>query len=187
MYNPFESAYLDMTPTDFEKHSLNVLRQQFRNAENLKLQHNKIIEVDDGGFQIDGYIEFSLMGVLYKTLVECKHHKNNIKRETVQILFDKLRACGANKGILISSSNFQSGAIEYASKRGVALIQLTPSGSQYEVRNNINVIINAPKVPYNFGYPYIGVMVSSNTTGIGCSYLSITNLSLINYIVKNND
>ena len=182
MFIPTYESVLTMTPTDFEKYSLEILSQQVKHLNDYKIQHNKIIEVDDGNYQIDGYIEFSLMGVTYKTIIECKHYMSSISREKVQILYDKIRACGANKGILISSSNFQSGAIEYASKHGIALIQLTDAGEQYVNRSQFNVIINSHRIPYNYGCPYIGVMQSSTSIGINCSYLSRTNLSLKEYL-----
>ncbi|WP_027398702.1 restriction endonuclease [Anaerovorax odorimutans] len=182
MFIPTYESVLDMSPTDFEKYSLQVLNQQVKDLNNYKIQHNKIIEVDDGNYQIDGYIEFCLMGVTYKTIIECKHYKSSISREKVQVLYDKIRACGANKGILISSSNFQSGAIKYASKHGIALIQLTDAGEQYAMRAQLNVIMNDHRIPYNDGYPYIGVMQSSTGVGINCSYLSSKNLSLKKYL-----
>jgi restriction system protein len=182
MFIPTCESVLDMSPTDFEKYSLQMLGQQVKDLNDCKVQHNNIIEVDDGNYQIDGYIEFNLMGVTYKTIVECKHYKSSISREKVQVLYDKIRACGANKGILISSSNFQSGAIEYASKHGIALIQLTDAGEQYENRFQLNVIMNYPRIPYNDGCPYIGVMQSNTGVGIKCSYLSSTNLSLKEYL-----
>jgi len=37
------------------------------------------------------------MGAKYLTLVECKMYKSPISREKVQVLFDKLRAIGAQK------------------------------------------------------------------------------------------
>ena len=46
------------------------------------------------------------MGVKYKTLIGCKHYKRPISRNKVQLLFDKIRATGTHKGILISTSNF---------------------------------------------------------------------------------
>jgi len=178
VFIPTHESVLDMGPTDFEKYSLQILGQQVKHLNDCKVQHNKIIEVDDGNYQIDGYIEFSIMGVTYKTIVECKHYRSSISRELVQVLYDKIRACGANKGILISSSNYQSGAIEYASKHGIALIQLTDAGEQYNIRSKFNVIINYHRIPNNDGCPYIGVMQSYTGVGIKCSYLSSTNLSL---------
>jgi len=186
MFIPIYESVLAMSPTDFEKYSLQILLQQVKHLNDYKVQHNKIIEVDDGNYQIDGYIEFNLMGVTYKTIVECKHYKSSISREKIQVLYDKIRACGANKGILISSSNFQSGAIEYASKHGIALIQLTDAGEQYVKRSQFNVIMNTHRIPYNGGCPYIGVMQSSTGIGINCSYLSITNLALKEYLENNN-
>ena len=182
MFIPTYESVLEMSPSDFEKYSLQILVQQVKHLNNCKVQHNKIIEVDDGSYQIDGYIEFSLMGITYKTIVECKHYKSSIPREKVQVLYDKIRACGANKGVMISTSNYQSGAIKYASKHGIALIQLTDAGEQYEMRSQFNVIINSHRVPYNGGCPYIGVMQSSTGVGVNCSYLSSINLSLKEYL-----
>ncbi|MDW8802651.1 restriction endonuclease, partial [Clostridium sp. A1-XYC3] len=84
MFIPTHESVLDMSPTDFEKYSLQILLQQVKHLSDCKVQHNKIIEVDDGNYQIDGYIEFKLMGVTYKTIVECKHYKSSISREKVQ-------------------------------------------------------------------------------------------------------
>lgn len=181
MFIPCQESILKMTPTEFEKHSLYILSEQINNLGNCTFQHNKIIEVDDGNYQIDGYIEFEFMGIAYKTIVECKHYKSSIAREKVAVLYDKIRACGAHKGILISSSNFQSGAIQYASKHGIALIQLTDSGSSYETRT-IFGSPNLSKKPNNEGHFYVGVMQTSNDDKINCSYLSRTNLTLKSFL-----
>ena len=114
-----------------------------QSSPNCTFQHNKIIAGDDGDYQIDGFIEFCAMGVIYKTLVECKHYKSNISREKVQILYDKVRATGAQKGILVSISNFQSGAIDYATKHGIALIQIIESGEQYCTRAQPGTVVAA--------------------------------------------
>lgn len=66
MFIPCKETILDMTPTEFEKHSLRVLTEQLQNIENCIFQHDKIIEVDDGNYQIDGYIEFDLWGLSIK-------------------------------------------------------------------------------------------------------------------------
>lgn len=183
MFIPTYNVILDMSPTDFEKYSLQVLQQQIQGLSNCRFEHNKVIEVSDGNYQIDGYIEFRAMGVLYKTLVECKHYKSSIEREKVQVLYDKLRACGAQKGILVSSSNFQSGAITYATQHGIALIQLTEAGSQYETRSMFNTVVAHPHIPHMAGFPYVGVRLTSPKEGITqCSYLSRTNMTLKEFL-----
>ena len=58
MFIPCQDSILEMTPTDFEKYSLRIMSEQLQNLDNCTFQHNKIIEVDDGNYQIDGYIEF---------------------------------------------------------------------------------------------------------------------------------
>ncbi len=128
MSRPTDVNIDNMSPLDFERYSLQFLSQQAKHLKDCRIEHNKIIKVDDGNYQIDGFIEFSIEGIegiRYKTIIECKHYKSTISREKVQVLYDKIRACGAHKGVLISSSNYQSGAIEYAQKHGIALIKLT--------------------------------------------------------------
>lgn len=183
MFTPTQKLILDMSPEEFEKYSLLVLKQQIQGIDDCCFEHNKIIKVSDGNYQIDGFIEFSLMGVTYKTLLECKHYKNSISREKVQILYDKLRACGAQKGILVSSSNFQSGAITYATKHGIALIQLIESGNQYQVRGMYNSLVSNQHIINHDGIPYIGVKHTCSQDGlIQCSYLTQTNLALKDFL-----
>ena len=111
MFIPLKDTVLEMSSIDFEKYALQVLKSKIKGLENVKFIHNKIIEAYDGNYQLDGYIEFEVMGVLYKTIVECKHYKYPISREIIQKVYDNLRAVGAHKGIVVSTSNFQSGAI----------------------------------------------------------------------------
>jgi len=183
MFNPTMDTHLDISPVDFEKYALRILRQQLQGMENCLIEHNKTIEVSDGNYQIDGYIEFSLMGVNYKTLVECKHYKGSIEREKVQVLFDKLRACGAQKGILISTSNFQSGAITYATQHGIALVQITESETRYHSRGSCNTLVPTQHKLQNEELPYMGVKLASYNEGITLnSYLSRTNLALRSFL-----
>lgn len=47
-------------------------------------------------------------------LVECKKYDKPVGRDKVEILANRLQSIGAQKGILISTSGFQSGAARYA-------------------------------------------------------------------------
>ena len=183
MFVPTWEAVLDMSPTNFEEYCIQLLKEQSVGLEDCTFQHNKIITTDDGNYQIDGFIEFSVMGVKYKTLIECKHYKCSIPREKIQVLYDKLRATGAQKGILMSISNFQSGAIDYATKHGIALIQIIESGEQYRARAKLGIIVATPYVPHNSGCPYIGVLQYGTVGMTHCSYLSLGNMSLQNFLI----
>lgn len=115
----------DLTPTEFEKWCCAFL-DAYAEEENLpdfKIVHNKIFKVSDGRYQIDIFAEFTAMKSKIKILCECKKYKNRVNREKVAILHRKLESIGAHKGILISTSDFQSGAIEYAKVHGIALIK----------------------------------------------------------------
>ena len=61
-----QDAYFDMTPTKFEEYSLQLLREQFYGAENLKIEHNVIEKAIDGNYQIDGIITFTQGGFNFK-------------------------------------------------------------------------------------------------------------------------
>lgn len=56
--------------------------------------HNTHLMNNDGEYQIDVYAEFDFLGATFKVLVECKRHKNRIKKEVIQLLYDKLRSTG---------------------------------------------------------------------------------------------
>ncbi|SHS97691.1 Restriction endonuclease [Mycobacteroides abscessus subsp. abscessus] len=185
MFIPTEKAFMDITPEEFEKYSLDLLTEQTQNLENLVIKHNVILETYDGNYQIDGYIEFTVMGIKYKTIVECKHYKSAITREKVQVLYGKIQSIGAQKGILISTSNFQSGAMEYARAHGIALIQITEAGTNFETRDQMNMIMNSGRKPFNYGKPYSGVLIrESDAGGISCSYLSRYNYTLGEFLEK---
>lgn len=170
MFIPTKDCVLDMSATDFEKYSLLMLNQQIRGLENVRFEHDALIKKSDGTYQIDGVIRFTVMGLEYTTLVECKHYRSSISREKIQVLYDKIRATGAHKGIFVSTSNYQSGAIKYAKEHGIALIQLTDADTQYQARGRYGVILAHPNL-HNRGLPYIGVMQTTGEIGIYCQFL----------------
>ncbi len=115
----------DMPPLEFEKFCCDVLAgyAEEENIRDFKITHSKIIKASDGKYQIDVYAEFTVMGAQFKVLCECKRYKYRVSREKVAVLHRKLESVGAHKGILISTSDFQSGAIEYGKAHGIALIK----------------------------------------------------------------
>lgn len=122
--NILENIVTELTPEEFERYCLELLKSTSKNFENFKIKHNEIIKTNDGNYQLDGLIEFSHLGINYKTVVECKKYKNKIKRSQIQILNDTIQKVGANKGIFISTSSFQKGAMEYARIHGITLLQI---------------------------------------------------------------
>lgn len=124
--NPYRNFVANITPTEFEKYCLEVLKG-YAEAENLKdfsIEHDVKIQSSDGTYQIDVYAKFTALGVEFTVLAECKRYSSPVPREKVVILADKVRSLGAQKGILISTAGFQSGAYEYAKAHGIALLQI---------------------------------------------------------------
>lgn len=116
----------DLTPTEFEKYCCDFLKAyaEKEKLQDFKITHNKKIKATDGKYQIDVYAEFTAMGSQFKVLCECKKYKYRVNKDKVALLHRKLESIGAQKGVLISTSDFQSGAIKYAQAHGIALIKV---------------------------------------------------------------
>ncbi len=124
----------DITPAQFEQFVSDTFQSVRTIVNDLKVTlHDKIVGVD-GEYDFDATIRFSMGGMNFLTLIEAKRHKNPIKRELVQVLNDKLRSVGAQKGVMISTAPYQSGALEYAKVHGIALVTVTEGRFTYETK-----------------------------------------------------
>jgi len=124
--NPYRELDANISPIDFEIFCLNTLKA-YAEKEGLTdfiIKHNQKMEVDDGTYQIDVLAEYTALGARNKVIIECKKRSKSIKREIVAELYAKIQSLGAHKGILISTSGFQTGATLYAKKHGIALWQI---------------------------------------------------------------
>jgi len=131
----------DISPQEFEQLCLKLLMEteDFTNLNNVLIKHNVKEKADDGEYQLDGYIEYIYLGMKMKVIVECKRYQNSVEREKVMILHRKLHSLGAQKGVLMSTSGFQSGAVEYANKHGLALFQVVDN-SILTIQNSMSPI-----------------------------------------------
>ena len=159
---------LSLTPTEFEKYCYKILKG-YAEEESLKdftTTHNKKIETYDGKYQIDVYAEFTALNSKIKVLCECKQYTSSIKRETVTALHNKLNSIGANKGIIFSTSDFQSGAIQYAKAHGIALLTVEDNILKNHSFSNESGILDEND-PCTYGIrhmpPVIASIVSTET------------------------
>ena len=115
-----------LTPTEFEEYCCKILHGygEEEHLPHFTISHNVKLVANDGIYQIDVYATYTALGSEMRVIAECKQYKNCIKRDKVVLLADKVRALGAQKGILLSTAGFQSGAIKYAKEHGIALIQV---------------------------------------------------------------
>src|SRR5688572_17040824 len=86
----------------------------------------EVLGSQDGDFEIDVTVRFRTVALNFLMLVECKHHRAPLKREHVQALHTKLLSVGAHKAVVFCTSGFQSGAIAFASRHGIALVHCRP-------------------------------------------------------------
>lgn len=115
-----------ISPPEFVEFCMELLKN-YAMKENLKdfvIEHNVKQEAPDGTYQLDIIASFNALDVQLKILCECKQYSSPVKRERVEILEGRLKSLGMHKGILLSTSGFQSGAIKYAKFHGIALIQV---------------------------------------------------------------
>lgn len=124
--NPYRELDADITAKEFELFCFETLKAyaERENLKNFVIKHNQKLKSEDGIYQIDVFAEYTVFGTKNIILVECKKYSNSIKRDIVVNLYAKLQSLGAQKGIIISTTGFQSGAVQYAEKHGIALWQI---------------------------------------------------------------
>jgi restriction system protein len=122
------------------------------------VSHLKHLEGIGGDYEFDGVAEFtSFQEARFTVLVECKRYGRPVERESVLALWAKLQAVSAHKAMMFATSGFQSGAIQYASEKGIATITFMAGKFMYQTRGALPTMTS--KLPA--GPPeYVGVMVA---------------------------
>ena len=100
----------------------------------LRIQNHEVVQGMDGSYDFDATVRCELAGLALLILVEAKLHRNPIKRETVQVLHQKLKYVGAHKAVLVSTAPFQKGALDFALAHGIALVTITEGRFTYETK-----------------------------------------------------
>lgn len=124
----------NLTPKQFEAEVEGFLRRGGASLSEFTVQRLEKISAADGVYEIDVTARFEALGADFLVLVECKHHRSPIKREVVQVLYDRLRAVGGQKGMIFSTAPFQSGAMKYARAHGIALVLVADGSVGYMSR-----------------------------------------------------
>jgi hypothetical protein len=115
----------DMSADEFEQFVVDVLQQTAPEVDSLDIKLHEVVAAPDGSYDFDATVRYRLLGMDFLVLVEAKHHRHPIKREVVQVLESKIRSVGAHKGVIVSTAQFQRGALEFAKSHGVALVHVT--------------------------------------------------------------
>lgn len=143
---------VNLTPKQFEQEVEKLLRKLGVDLKEFKVQRLEKIDAADGIYEIDVTARFEALGANFLVLIECKHHKSPIKREVVQVLFDRLRAIGGHKGMIFSTARFQKGAIEFAQVHGIALVQVADGRTMFATRTYDEPPPLPPEAPQYAGW-----------------------------------
>lgn len=121
----------NLSPREYELAVKGILDGSGLKLVEFRSEHLEKVAGVDGSYVIDVTVRFSALGATFLVLVECKHERRKVERQDVQILHDKVRSTGAQKGMLFSVSGFQDGAIEYADVHRIALVQLASGATSW--------------------------------------------------------
>ena len=133
-WNPALSV--KVTAEEYERQVVDWLRE-IEDAEfSYEVTHLEPLAGTSGEYVFDAVIRLNLLkGAEIIILVECKRHSRPLERKVVLELNSKLREVGAHKGMIFSTSGFQSGAIKYAAKNGIATIAFIDGSWTYETKS----------------------------------------------------
>jgi hypothetical protein len=76
------------------------------------------------GRQFDVVVRFSVGAYDYLTVIECKDQARPVPVSDIEAFVIKARDAGADKAVVVSSSNFQAGAYEVATRHNIELFSL---------------------------------------------------------------
>jgi restriction system protein len=126
---------IKMTFDDYEAAVKNVVCAKGDHLVDFQVTRKEVLKGTDGEYEMDVVARFTILeGAEITVLIECKHHKNSIKRELVQALHSKLISVGAHKAMMFTTANYQRGAIEFAQAHGISLVQFAYSKLNYAVK-----------------------------------------------------
>jgi hypothetical protein len=144
----------DISPQEFERFVVDIYESVTPKPEGFKVLLKERIQGTDGAYVFDATIRFQVAGANYLTVVEAKQHSNPIKRELVQTLHSKAQSVGAQKSVMISTTKYQSGALEFAKVHGIALVSLTEGRFTYETKAvTPTPVLTREQAAQRFGLP----------------------------------
>lgn len=127
---------LDITPKEFEISVQRFLDEQGKVLKDFETDHLEMISGSDGDYEFDVTARFEALGADFLVLIECKRYASDpIERAEVQILNQKRISVGAHKAMLFTTSTFRSGAIDFAAKHRIALVEVERNKITYAVKS----------------------------------------------------
>ena len=145
----------EITPGEFEEFvAEQLLGSAGSEVSDLVVNVHEKITGADGTYDFDATVRYQFAGMSFLVLVEAKLHRNPIKRELVQVLRQKMESVGAHKGVMVSASPYQTGAVTFAKAHGIALVTVTEGRFLFETRDASSVPqMSRDEAAERFGLP----------------------------------
>ncbi|WP_440894050.1 restriction endonuclease [Aeromonas dhakensis] len=124
-----------MTPKDYEILVSRLLKENLPSG--TEVEQLKTFQGKDTTHEIDISYCLNIAGIKYLNIVECKLWNRRVGKREMQAFHSTIKDIGANKGVFVTSTGFQSGAIEIAKKNGIALVKVTNEHPIFDVQHNI--------------------------------------------------
>jgi hypothetical protein len=125
----------NLTSAEFEVWVATLFRSNAGPLPGVTVSLHDRVNCPDGSYEFDATIRYQVMGLDFLVIVEAKQHVNPIKRELVQVLHQKVQSVGAQKGVMVATARYQSGALEFAAIHGIALVTVMDGQLAFGTRN----------------------------------------------------
>jgi len=124
-------------------------------AQNISVEHNKQLQGKYLSHQCDVYWKFESAGMEYSTIVECKNWNQRLKQENLLAFRAKLEDLNNPKGVIVTRSGYQKGAVKYAKAHGILLYELfeAPPRSPFVLKEGSFGTIELKVEPRRKGFP----------------------------------
>jgi len=114
-----------MTAVEFELSVKAYLDEQGCVLKDFRTDHLETLSGSDGDYEMDVTARCEAIGVDFLVVIECKRYTaKTVERMEVQALQQKKLSVSAHKAIVYTTSQFRSGAVEFAKAHGIALVQI---------------------------------------------------------------
>ena len=136
MRPPFCPFPPDLTAKEYEELVYRQLASLGKNLRDFRVAHSERLRGLSGEYEFDVTARFTALGMAeFVVLVECKHWKKPVGRDVVEVLVSRLADVGGHKGMIFTTSDFQSGAVRFAQDHGIATVILADGRAAWLTRS----------------------------------------------------
>jgi len=174
-WNPAEAE--DISPEEYERQVAAWLRAAGQELEAFEVRHLVHLSGAGGDYEFDAVARFTVLeGAELTVLVECKRYSRPVERETLLSLWAKLQDVKAHKAMIFATCGFQSGALEYAGKYGIAAVAFVEGRFSYERRC---IGLSASPPPWAGVPEYAGILMAREDGRVSCSTIDERHIDVL--------